>query len=127
MQAIELIIHFYAKYKCPTLCKIVEYHIQAPKSGKNYVEFENKTSLWVYHASPKIKIEQEYTVMGVNAIISATGGSLGLFLGLSCYGVAWKILEKIETVFIWLLCAQRKKKGKSRKDMRFLIDTESEK
>ena len=37
--------------------------------------------------------------MGVNAIISATGGSLGLFLGLSCYGVAWKVLETLKCAF----------------------------
>ena len=27
--------------------------------------------------------------MDAAAIISATGGSLGLFLGMSCFGVAW--------------------------------------
>ena len=41
--------------------------------------------------------------MGVNAIISATGGSLGLFLGLSCYGVVWKLFEWLEWLaFDWL-------------------------
>ena len=89
----------YAAKRCPTLCEYVKYEIESPISGKNYVEFENTTTLWVWYASPKVKIEKEYKLMGVNAIISATGGSLGLFLGLSCYGVAWKILEKVETLF----------------------------
>ncbi len=31
-------------------------------------------------------------LMDFAAIISATGGSLGLFLGLSCYGVVWEVV-----------------------------------
>ena len=106
------LINEYAKPRCHTLCEIVEYHIRTPTSGMNYVEFENKTTLWVSYASPKIKVEEEYVLMGGNAIISATGGSLGLFLGLSCYGVAWKILEKVETIFNSVLHTWRKKKAR---------------
>ena len=68
------------------------------KLANNYSGSNNRTSLYAKYSTPKIKIEKEYTIMGVNAIISATGGSLGLFLGLSCYGVAWNILEKVESV-----------------------------
>ena len=92
----------------------MEYHIRTPTSGKNYVEIENKTTLWVMYASPKIKKEEEYRLMGGNAIISATGGSLGLFLGISCYGVAWKMLEKIEAAYKFVLASWRKKTAKVR-------------
>ena len=95
------------------MCEKVEYHIRTPTSGKNYVEFENKTTLWIWHEGPKIKKEEEYVLMGGNAIISATGGSLGLFLGLSCYGVAWKILEKVETIFNSVLHIWGKKKARA--------------
>ena len=80
------------------------------------MEVENKTTLWVFFAGPNIKIEEEYLLMGTNAIISATGGSLGLFLGLSCYGVAWKILEKVGTVFSSLLRSWRKRKARTKRD-----------
>ena len=96
------------------MCEKVEYHIRTPTSGKNYVEFENKTTLWIWHEGPKIKMEEEYVLMGGNAIISATGGSLGLFLGLSCYGVAWKMLEKLETAYNFFLALWRKKRAKVR-------------
>ena len=102
------LIDDYAAKRCPTLCEYVKYEIGTPTSGKNYFQFENKTTLFVRYASPKVKIEKEHKIMGVNAIISATGGSLGLFLGLSCYGVAWKILEKIETLFNSVLPSRRK-------------------
>ena len=71
----------------------------------------NKTILYVMHASPKVKIEEEYMLMGTIAMISATGGSLGLFLGFSCYGAIWNIVEMTETLFRSLLGG--KKRGKT--------------
>ena len=64
---------------------------------------DNKTVLYVSYASPKVKIEDEYILMGTNAIISATGGSLGLFLGLSCFGAVWYIFEKVENALSYSL------------------------
>ena len=84
----------------------------ALKLANNYSGSQNRTSLYAKYATPKIKIEKEYTIMNVNAIISATGGSLGLFLGLSCYGVAWNILEKIESVCCSAFALWRKKNAK---------------
>ena len=109
-------INVYAKERCPLLCENVEYHIRTPTSGSNYMEVVNKTTLWVFFSGPKIKIEEEYVLMGTNAIISATGGSLGLFLGLSCYGVAWKILEKVGTAFSSLIRSWRKRKARTKRD-----------
>ena len=83
--------------------------------GENYRANKNRTLLAVRYASPKVKIEEEYTLMGVNAIISATGGSLGLFLGLSCYGVAWKILEYLESVGKYIMSPWVKAKVEDRK------------
>ena len=82
---------------CPILCEDIEYHITNPKLGKNIQWHDNKTALIAKYKSHWVKIEEEYTLMGVNAIISATGGSLGLFLGLSFYGVVWKLVEMLES------------------------------
>ena len=88
---------------CPIMCENVEYQITNPRLGQNLLWKNNKTILIAKKNSPFIMIEEEYTLMGVNAIISATGGSLGLFLGLSCYGVVWKIFEWLEWLaFDWL-------------------------
>ena len=108
------LINIHANQRCPTLCENCEYHIRTPTSGANYVEVENKTTLFVFYASPKVKIEEEYVLMGGNAIISATGGSLGLFLGLSCYGVAWTIVEKLESAYNFVLSSWRKRRAKFR-------------
>ena len=107
-------INHNAKHLCPSLCEKLEYHIRTPTSGQNYAEFANKTSLWILYASPKVRMEEEYVLMGGNALISATGGSLGLFLGLSFYGVIWKIIEIIQTTFIFPLSSWRKKGAKAK-------------
>ena len=96
------------------MCQNVEYHTTLSRIGENYMVIENKTALTVTYASSKVKIEEEHTLMGVNAIISATGGSLGLFLGLSCYGVAWNILETIETALSSIIASWRIRKAKAR-------------
>ena len=80
------------------------------------MEMWNTTTIYTKYSSPKINIEKEYTIMGVNAIISATGGSLGLFLGLSCYGVAWKLLVKAEVVINSILRPWRKRKARAKSD-----------
>ena len=84
-----------AELGCPILCENVEYHITNQKMGQNVHYHENKTMFWAKFHSGSVKIEEEYTLMDTNAIISATGGSLGLFLGLSCYGVVWKLVQKL--------------------------------
>ena len=85
------------------MCENVQYQITNPRLGQNLLWKNNKTILIAKKNSPFIMIEEEYTLMGVNAIISATGGSLGLFLGLSCYGVVWKLFEWLEWLaFDWL-------------------------
>ena len=91
---------------CPVLCDNIKYDSRLSKLGKKSLankENINKTTLYAMYASPKVKIEDEYTLMGTTAIISATGGSLGLFLGFSCYGAVWNIFEIVETIFTSIL------------------------
>ena len=76
---------------CPKMCENMKFQITNPKLGQNLRWKANKTVLLAKMNSPWVTIEEEYRLMGVNAIISATGGSLGLFLGLSCYGVVWRL------------------------------------
>ena len=101
MQEIWSVTDTHIKVGCPILCENVEYHIRLSKMGINLASSGNKntTVLFAKYNTPKIKIEEEYTLMGTNAIISATGGSLGLFLGISCYGVVWKLIEMLQSAY----------------------------
>jgi hypothetical protein len=40
--------------------------------------------------------EEEYLLFDFNAIVSAVGGSLGLFLGFSCLDFLLRLLAKVE-------------------------------
>ena len=71
----------------------------------------NKTTLHSYYASPNVRIEEEYMLLGPLTMISATGGSLGLFLGFSCYGAIWNIFEMVETIFHSIFMFGGKKRG----------------
>ena len=104
------------------MCENIEYSIVLSKFGKNALQGsagnEDKTILYAKYASSKVKIEEEYSLMGANAIVSATGGSLGLFLGFSCYGAIWNIFEMIETLFNSIFMSDRKKKVRNRNGWR---------
>ena len=67
--------------------------------GTNTMGRENKTVLWAQFNLPYITIDEEYRLFDTVAIISATGGSLGLFLGLSCYNVIWTGFERLEAAY----------------------------
>ena len=60
----------------------------------------NKTSLLAQFNHPYVTIEEEYLLFDTVAIISATGGSLGLFLGLSCYSIILTGFEWLEEAII---------------------------
>ena len=105
----------YSKDGCPLLCKNVRYDIRMSQLGENSMTTEGETGMYgmyAKYASRKIKIEREYTLMGTTAIISASGGSLGLFLGFSCYGAIWNFFEMVETVFNFMF-SSKKNKAKS--------------
>ena len=98
-QEIWVIIDMKMNSGCPNLCKNIEYHIRLSRMGRNIVasdDTKDRKIIYAKYNTPKIKTEEEYILMGANAIISATGGSLGLFLGLSCYGVVWKLVNVLE-------------------------------
>lgn len=51
--------------------------------------------LWFLYSSAFIKESREYTLMDFPNIVSAIGGSLGLFLGFSCYGILWDAVDRL--------------------------------
>ena len=67
--------------------------------GTNTMNFKNKTFLWAQFNLPYVTMEEEYRLFDTVAIISATGGSLGLFLGVSYYNVIWTGFEWLEAAF----------------------------
>ena len=48
----------------------------------------------MYYGETEVRVKEEFLIYDLNAIVAAIGGSLGLFLGFSCYEVARGGLEK---------------------------------
>ena len=70
---------------------IKENEIMINKAGKN-----NISELYFQWEDDNIIIQEEYLLMDFNAIVSAVGGSLGLFLGFSCLQILLQAIQKIE-------------------------------
>jgi hypothetical protein len=81
---------------CPEPCTIDHISVterQSPILGSND---ENFTEIYFYWENFDVLVEEEILLLDFNAIVSAIGGSLGLFLGFSCLGFLLKLLSKIE-------------------------------
>ena len=66
----------------------------------NKPDKNNISELFFQWEDENVIIEEEYLLMDLNAIVSAIGGSLGLFLGFSWLQVLLQIIQKIEN---WIL------------------------
>ena len=84
---------------CPQRCHNMKFSFTNCYLGTNTMGHVNKTTLWAQFKLPYVTMEEEYRLFDTVAIISATGGSLGLFLGLSCYSVIWTGFEWLEAAF----------------------------
>ena len=58
-----------------------------------------RTTFWPMFNLPYVTVEEEYRLFDTVDIIASTGGSLGLFLGLSCFGVIWRAFEWLEAAY----------------------------
>ncbi len=45
----------------------------------------NKTFIFVYYHTTRVMVYEDYLLFDFGSIVSAVGGSLGLFLGFSCW------------------------------------------
>ena len=46
------------------------------------------SAIAMYYHETEVQVKQEFLIYDLNAIVATIGGSLGLFLGFSCYEVA---------------------------------------
>ena len=85
---------------CPKRCIHEKFSFTKVNMGTNFMSAVNKTSFMAQFNKPYVTIEEEYLLFDTVAIISATGGSLGLFLGLSCYSTILTGFEWLKEAFI---------------------------
>ena len=59
---------------------------------------ENMTESWILYISFSTDLEvisEEFFLYDANAIISAVGGGLGMFLGVSCFGILSDLFKSL--------------------------------
>ncbi len=68
---------------CPSACRIpsinVKIRADATRDQGNY------THVYVSYTTTRVMVSEEYQLFDFGAIVAAVGGSLGLFLGFSCW------------------------------------------
>lgn len=77
---------------CKRPCSKNHYKIRESKLAT--VVGDKNFMAWFLYSSDFVKESQEYVLMDFPNIVSAIGGSLGLFLGFSCYGMIWDLLQR---------------------------------
>lgn len=82
---------------CPELCSADLFTLSENENPIFSEKSENVTEVYLSWDDLDVLIEEEYLLLDFNAIVSAVGGSLGLFLGFSCLDFLLKLLSKIET------------------------------
>ena len=79
-------------------CRILEY------DGGKLVEYSNEASIdtWfsiIYQFSPPMMktVYEEYLIFDIVGMIGSVGGTLGMCIGFSFNGIAWTVLEFIQS------------------------------
>ncbi len=87
---------------CPKECNATIYSLLVARQpiqdfyAQDDGDEEAKLFLFV---SNEVEVAEEYLLFDGNAIVSAVGGSLGLFLGVSCLSVLTMMGKKIALLF----------------------------
>ncbi len=91
----------YGQRGCRIPCESVEYTVTKSLMGRNACRSpaESGCIVYVFFDRNRIREEKEYRLMDASAIVSATGGSLGLFLGFSFYGSAVYVGQAITQLY----------------------------
>ena len=92
--------------KCVMPCNETFYSYTLLKNHRNtFAQFKlkaepsNDSFLMLGH-SGKTSVVTEYLYMNLNALLSAIGGNLGMFLGWSVYSIYQRISEEIRTLLM---------------------------
>ena len=91
-------------FNCPKPCKIITY--TGSIIEYSYYNASVDEASFTFEADTVIKVAKELLVYDTNDMIGSIGGSLGLYLGFSFYGIASTPIDKLlET---WIKVKQKK-------------------
>ena len=109
--------------KCPRSCSETRYEIQSYEDTITYQGL-NTSTLYFFYQTTAYEVQEEYLLYDFNSIIASVGGSLGLFLGFSCFQIARTSLKRL----VKRLCYLEKNNSKDNdkdKDKDKVVDEEN--
>ena len=85
--------------QCELKCTRMNYHGEVIKNKDP--NLGNRTvALWYWTSSNEIEVEKQYLVLDLNGFIGYAGGTLGLFIGFSFFGILTWLLTTFKKVLI---------------------------
>lgn len=85
--------------ECTPPCSYPNVNIKTAETVLYQPGMESMSELYLQWNDNFVSMQEEYLLMDFNAILSAIGGSLGLFLGFSCLQFLLMLLQKFEETF----------------------------
>ena len=70
-----------------------------PISLMEQLDFKGQQLLYVYHETQDVSYYQQIPVLSFWGFLSSAGGSIGLFLGFSCYSTLFTFTDFIKAKF----------------------------
>ena len=87
------------EFICPKSCNQKEYlgHIEFKEDISNYY---NNTFIAIFDFFPpyKVIVSEEYLIYDFIGLVGSVGGTLGLFIGFSFYGIIFKFCNKLRNL-----------------------------
>ena len=56
--------------------------------------------VWFKYSTGQLNVKEEIPILGLATFIGSIGGSLGLFLGFSCYDYFSKLIKKLTSIVV---------------------------
>ncbi|XP_059095735.1 uncharacterized protein LOC131890413 [Tigriopus californicus] len=92
-------VYNYKEIGCLMPCVENQVNMNVVTFGEKANLIPNKFTFYVIYLYDGVNVKQQYRLMDFATIVAAVGGSLSLFLGISCFGVTWKLIEFIHSKF----------------------------
>lgn len=84
---------------CLEDCTVRTYTIKERQAFTSVNQSNMSKAFFFWHSTNYVE-EQEYVIYDIGTIVGTVGGSLGLFLGLSCRGVLDQAIESLWIIYM---------------------------
>ncbi len=93
MVAQHILMNAIKEKKCSEMCDVTRYHTNMAEYHRNIMPENEGLLLFCFYATMSVDHKTEKYIYGFETALVAVGGSMGLFLGLSCMSIILSLIE----------------------------------